>query len=280
MSVISQKQPELLNSLDVHYSEQGTRELTVCLSPLYFNYSIHYELIQWIELNKLLGIDFFYVYNYSTVGDTDVVLDHYTRKGWLKVIPWHLPVDNIHNHGQMAMVNDCLFRNYKASMYFLTMDIDEFIVPRKGVRKLKTLLNELPSNYCEYNFRSSIMVSETEEDFNGKAAAKILHLDVLLKMLRRQYIFPRNVRSKYVSKPSCVDTAGIHYNWVYKGGDSESQRYHVAPHDGLVFHFRNEPIAKNGSDVVEKAVYKYRTQLIYNVKQRWKKINSEGKIVL
>ena len=158
--------------------------------------------------------------------------------------------------------------------------MDEYIVPRRGIRNLMSLVKEFPSNYCEYNVRSSFLVSQLNTDYDGKEEAKQMHLDVLLKLLRREYIFPKNVRSKYIANTSCIDTAGIRYNWKYRTGDAKLQRYHVMPHDALLFHFRDEPVARNGREVEEKAIYKYHIQLINNVKRRWKKINSEGKITL
>ena len=253
VSIISQKQPELLNSLKVLYNVEETNHFTVCLSPLYFNVSIHYELVQWLELNKILGVNHFFVYNYSTVGNTDVILNHYANEGWLKVIPWHIPNSDLHNYGQMAMINDCLFRNYKSSKYIINTDMDEYIVPRRGIRNLMSLVKEFPSNYCEYNVRSSFLVSQLNTDYDGKEEAKQMHLDVLLKLLRREYIFPKNVRSKYIANTSCIDTAGIHYNWKYRTGDAKLQRYHVMPHDALLFHFRDEPVARNGREVEEKS---------------------------
>ena len=61
---------------------------TAWLSPLHFNVSKHYELIQWFELNRILIVDYFLVYNYSTVEQTDEVLMHDAKEAWEKIIQW------------------------------------------------------------------------------------------------------------------------------------------------------------------------------------------------
>ena len=266
--------------MKIVYNDKEVRNFTICLSPLHFKHSVHYELIQWFELNKILGTEYFFVYNYTTVGHTDYILNHYVKEGWVKVIQWNVPDSDVHYNGQIAMINDCLFRNYNISKFIINTDIDEFIVPRRGINNLTSLMKALPQNYCEYNIRSSFLVSESKHMYEQKKVAKQLHLDVLLKQLRREYIFPKNVRSKYIANTSCVETAGVHFNWKYKSDNEELQKYHVMPQDALLFHYRKEPLAKDVKEVEEKAVYKFHTELINNVKQRWRKISSEGKILL
>ena len=280
VSIISQKQPELLNSLVVLYNDQEIRTFTACLSPLHFNVSKHFELIQWFELNRILGVDYFIVYNHSTVEYTDYIIDHYVNEGWVKVIQWSVPDNDLHYYGQMAMINDCLYRNKRISRFMLNTDIDEFIAAKRGKGTLQELITALPQGVCEYNMRSSFLITETAGEFAGKESAKELHLDVLLKQSRRGYIFPANVRSKYIANTTCIDTAGIHFNWKYENTKPDFQRYYVMPRDALVFHFRDKPVATQGKEVRETDIYKFQIQLISNARKRWKKIKSEGKIIL
>ena len=175
----------------------------------------------------------------------------------------------------MAMINDCLFRNRKISRFIINTDIDEYIVPRRGLSTLDELIKELPPNRCEYNFRSSFLVTGPSENFSEKETAKELHLDVLLKLFRRQYIFPQTARSKYIANTTCIDTAGVHLNWKYTIPDVEYQKYHVLTQDALVFHYRKSPLAKDGLEVEEKAMIKFQAHLIENVLKRWQKIKKK-----
>ena len=272
--------PARLHRLPVMYHPKTLRNFTVCLSPLFFNYSIANELVEWFEINKLMGADRFIVYNHTTVGRTDEILKHYEKEGWIDIIQWQLPkYSDLHYVGQVAMMNDCLFRTYKISRYMVNIDIDELIIPRKGKTKWNELMTSLPQNFCEYSFRSTLMPSESKDVFEGKQRARELNLHFLLRMSRREYIFGKTVRSKYIVNTTCIDTVGIHYCWKYRNGTAETQRYHVAPREALTYHFRNEPVAKKGKEVEEKAVYKYHTQLIENAKARWEKINQKRKLL-
>ena len=264
----------------INYNDQEIRTFTACLSPLHFNTSKHFELIQWFELNKILDVDYFIVYNYSTVGYTDYILNHYANEGWIIVIQWDIPDSDLHYHGQMAMINDCLYRNKKISRFIINTDIDEFIVSTQRKNSLQEFVNEMPAKFCEYNIRSSFLISETDEEFPGKDTAKVLHLDALLKQLRREYIFPENVRSKYIANTTCIDTAGIHFNWKYAATNPDLERYYVMPRDALLFHFRDRPLATHGKEVKETALLEYQNQLITSVRRRWKKINKDGKLIL
>ncbi|KAL4216350.1 hypothetical protein ACF0H5_024077 [Mactra antiquata] len=276
VSYIPVKEPVRLHKLPVIFNPQEERLFTVCLSPMFFNYSVEQALVQWFEANKILGADMFYVYNYSTYGRTDEILNHYVKEGWVKIIQWRLPEHtDLHYYGQVAMMNDCLFRNYKVSRYIANMDLDELIVPRKGVLTWMDMMKALPVDKCEFNFRSSIMASESKEVFEGKQKARELGLNFLLTVSRREYVFDKNVRSKFIVNTTCIDTVGIHFCWKYQNGTADTQRYHVPPRDGLVLHFRSEPVAKNGREIEEKAVYKYHVELIDNARMRWKKINAE-----
>lgn len=271
--------PVRLHRLPVLYQPKELRNFTVCLSPIFFNNSIEYELVQWFEINRLLGVDLFMVYTYSTHPGTDEILSHYEKEGWVKVIPWKLPRHtDLHYYGQNAAINDCLIRNYRISRYMVNIDIDELIVPRKGMTSLNELMTSLPNTHCEYSVRSTFMGAESKAVYEGKQKARELNLNFLLRITRREYIFDKNVRSKYIVNTTCIDTVGIHYCWKYRNGTAETQRYHVMPRDALVFHFRSEPVMKSGKEIEEKAVYKYFKQLIPNAKLRWDKIKAERKI--
>lgn len=276
LSIIPIYGPVRLHRLPVLYHPQEKRNFTVCLSPLFFNRSIEFELVQWFEINRILGVDLFMVYVFSNHPRTDEILHHYVNEGWVQVIPWKLPEHtDLHYYGQNAAVNDCMMRNFKISRYMVNIDIDELIVPRKGMTTLNELMLKLPKNFCEYSFRSTFMAEETKAVYDGKQKARELNLYFLLRIARRAYIFDKAVRSKYIVNTTCIDTVGIHYCWKYKNGTIDTERFYVPPRDALMFHFRSEPVMKEGKEIEEKAVYKYYKQLIQNAKARWDKINTE-----
>ncbi|KOB74601.1 Uncharacterized protein OBRU01_08790 [Operophtera brumata] len=66
--------------------------LHVCVKPFHFSYSRGDWLIEWFELNRLLGVSHFYMYNESLSAPVGCVLDHYRRQGLITLLPWKLPI--------------------------------------------------------------------------------------------------------------------------------------------------------------------------------------------
>ncbi|KAJ8346368.1 hypothetical protein SKAU_G00277690 [Synaphobranchus kaupii] len=120
------------------------RQFSVCVSTLFGKYSNVLQFVQSMEMYLLLGAGKVFVYKSDCGPLLQKVLDHYSSKGLLEVVPWevwrHLNVSNswtpslgpgdLHYHGQIAALNDCLYRNMEASAYVALVDIDEVIVPR------------------------------------------------------------------------------------------------------------------------------------------------------
>ncbi|XP_073473422.1 beta-1,4-galactosyltransferase galt-1-like [Aquarana catesbeiana] len=119
---------------------------TVCISTLFGNHNNVLQMIQSIEMYKILGASKITIYNTNCSQDVDKVLRHYIDEGILEVVPW--PIDRhlqtttewhyydglnaeIGYFGQTAALNDCLYRNMYKSKFLLLNDIDEIILPVK-----------------------------------------------------------------------------------------------------------------------------------------------------
>jgi len=89
------------NQLPVLNREQGSTEamassgakltssdsMGVCVKPIHFNYNQTLELIEFIELNRLLGASGFTFYNDTMSETTSCVLKEYAREGLVNVLP-------------------------------------------------------------------------------------------------------------------------------------------------------------------------------------------------
>ncbi len=92
-----------------------------------------FELVEYIELNKLLGISHFTFYNASIGSHAECVLKEYQKMGTVSVFSWRLGIKStveIRTEGMFAALNDCLYRNMYQYPYIAFTDMDEFIVPR------------------------------------------------------------------------------------------------------------------------------------------------------
>ncbi|KAG8013250.1 Beta-1 [Nibea albiflora] len=129
--------------------------MTVCISNLFeFNNALQYA--QTLELYRLLGVDRVVIYNTSCGPDLDHLLQSYSQEGFVEMVPW--PIDkhmnpshgwlfsahggDMHYYGQIATLNECLYRYMDQSRYVLLHDIDEIMMPYEH-DSLQVLLDAL-----------------------------------------------------------------------------------------------------------------------------------------
>uniref|UniRef100_A0A4W6D3N5 Glycosyltransferase family 92 protein n=1 Tax=Lates calcarifer TaxID=8187 RepID=A0A4W6D3N5_LATCA len=127
-------------------SDSFPYNFTVCLSTM-FDFTNVLQLVQSLEMLQLLGVNRVVVYKTSCSPETQRILDYYTHKGLVEVIPWslskfinvsrgwlpsHGPGD-IHYLGQIPALNDCLYRYMYQSKYMALHDIDELILPQSCI---------------------------------------------------------------------------------------------------------------------------------------------------
>lgn len=78
---------------------------------------------EWIEYNRIIGIEHFYLYNNNSTDNYLEVLEPYIKEGLVTLIDWP------QNGAQALAYNHCLL-NYRHKTYWLAyIDIDEFICP-------------------------------------------------------------------------------------------------------------------------------------------------------
>ena len=119
---------------DESRSERPKHQLTVCVKPLHYSFNRVGQLIEFIEIHRLLGVSHFTFYNHTVGDQVDCVLRRYADQGLVDVLPWRqLDVASqkeIRTEGIFASLNDCLYRHMFDSQYLLMIDLDELIVPR------------------------------------------------------------------------------------------------------------------------------------------------------
>ncbi|XP_047678144.1 uncharacterized protein LOC113633961 isoform X2 [Tachysurus fulvidraco] len=134
-------------------------EFTVCISTMY-DYENVLLLVQAMEMFRILGVQKVAIYKTSCNNDTQKVLDYYVRKNFVELIPWsvssYITVSRgwqkwkspgeLHYFGQIAALNDCLYRYMYKSHYVALQDMDEFILPL-NLNNWAELLPELEREY-------------------------------------------------------------------------------------------------------------------------------------
>ncbi|XP_073706972.1 uncharacterized protein [Garra rufa] len=134
-------------------------EFTICISVMY-DYKSVLNLVQSMEMFRMLGAQRVVIYKTNCDSDTQKVLDYYETRGFVEIIPWtikkHISVSHgweiykspgqLHYYGQIPALNDCVYRYMYQSRYLALQDMDELILPSK-VKTWTELLPELKNKY-------------------------------------------------------------------------------------------------------------------------------------
>ncbi|KAM7404236.1 hypothetical protein PAMP_011603 [Pampus punctatissimus] len=126
-----------VENVSLHYN------FTICISTM-FDYNNVLQLVQSLEMFKLLEVDKVVIYKTSCTPEIQRILNYYINEGLVEVIPWmlsryvtpsqgwlpeHGPGD-IHYYGQIPALNDCVYRYMYQTRYVSLQDIDELILPQ------------------------------------------------------------------------------------------------------------------------------------------------------
>ena len=193
-------------------------------------------------------------------------------------MPWQMPKDlskDMHYHGQLAAINDCLYRNRNSTKYLAFNDLDKYIIPRG---KYTTTWADMMPNLKprdSFSFRSTFFWREwaakptTSED---EYTDNLLTMSVLKHANRT---FNNGVRSKLMICPEKVEMMKIHDVGEMVSGENEISNG-VDINIGLLHHYRSrggyEQLVEG--PVEDNTVLKYRNALTERVKTFWK--NSEN----
>ena len=127
--------------------------IAICLRTIH-GVKSPYTIIEFIEMQRNLGIDHIYIYDFENITkEVENVLHYYTTIGVVSIIPWKLPVKNspvfdkegdIAIHGQFALINDCMYRSMNHHRYVINHDLDEYIIPRDpAIKTIREVINEI-----------------------------------------------------------------------------------------------------------------------------------------
>ncbi|XP_071994932.1 beta-1,4-galactosyltransferase galt-1-like [Engystomops pustulosus] len=245
---------------------------TVCISALYGKYNNALQVIQAIEMYKLLGASRVTIYNISCHENVDKILKHYIREGVVEVVPW--PIDKylktskkwkyvkgldseIGYYGQIASLNDCMYRNMYKSEFVLLNDIDEIIIPIKHW-DWSSLMGNLQKRYPQtsvFRFENHAFPSS----INATGPSLWNHVPGI-NILQYPYREPGDEMSikprKMIVNPRKVIQTSIHSVLKAEGYSTD-----VSREDGILFHCK----AKRNMKIPEKDLIRDDILLRYNI---------------
>ena len=183
---------------------------SVCVPPLFGNINA-YKFIEFIELNRIFGVQHFIFYNFDIKNKQVLkLLDFYSSQELVTLIDWKLPSNILKNHiwynGQLSAHNDCLYRGMSLTKYLAVIDIDEYIVPHNNKRTFHESFESLfTQDTCGLSFDSAFY----DPKFANRTTKRNANL-VTVQQTGRSQMFSK-VRTKVMVQPSKIFEVGIHH---------------------------------------------------------------------
>uniref|UniRef100_A0A3Q4N954 Glycosyltransferase family 92 protein n=1 Tax=Neolamprologus brichardi TaxID=32507 RepID=A0A3Q4N954_NEOBR len=236
---------------------------TVCISTMY-NFTNVLQLVQSLEMLQLLGVNRVVVYKTNCSPETQRILDYYTQKGLLEVIPWSLSrylkvsrywqpslgPGELHYFGQIPALNDCLYRYMYQSKYVALHDIDELILPQKVTRYvlvelLPLLEKKYGANKC-YRFENHVfpinfmLPPPASQTLPPQADWKnVPGLNILAHLYKESIFTETHSNFKIIVNPRAVFSTTVH------GALNAQETMNSTLRAALVFAFCRIPTQKN-----------------------------------
>ena len=174
--------------LNQEINQSANITFTVCIPPQLHSTDREMILIEWMELNRLLGAEHFVFYRHlSKATAIDNVLRAYSEWGWIEVVDWthinKLPFD-IDRYGRFGATNDCYNRQRFKSSYIAILDLNEYIIPKNPeTLSWRDMMQQIPSIrkgafifHVSY-FRTDWPDASANDNATNVANAKIYGLD-------------------------------------------------------------------------------------------------------
>jgi len=237
-------------------SRRDTTNFSVCVPPIFGTFDDVTDLVEFIEVNRVLGAEKFQLYEESVGPQVSPCLQEYVQRGIVDVQKWDMPSDIalvVYYHGQIMAINDCLYRIMYRSKYLAILDLDEFIVPMRSDSWLSMLhginsdTHKDSDQIASYSFRNRFFQT-TSPKFppfsNSERRFKTL---TLMQADRR--LFPHTVRSKVMARPERFVVWHVHElldSSLVRRGDINVI---VDTKHGQLFHYKRGITVKNMTTV-------------------------------
>ncbi|XP_024080390.1 uncharacterized protein LOC106668281 isoform X2 [Cimex lectularius] len=258
-------------------------KIGICVKPLHFAYNQTLQMLEFIELNSLLGMDHITFYNDSISSTTDCILRHYMRLGRVTVLPWKLDMASqreIRTEGLFAALNDCLYRSMYKFSFVALIDLDEIVMPKHNdtiqefIEWMGTRINT--KNTGSFSFQNAFFYLQWPDDKSLSNDPFESSLTTLRKTRRRLKLHPHKQRSKYICRPEHVIEAGNHFVWEFIPGHGTVN----VPSDAAILnHYR---VCEFGGDdcvksvsVVDRTAFRYKEKLVKRVREKWSQLRQE-----
>ena len=239
----------------------------VCIESPLFNMADVQFIIQTIEMNRILGAEWFTFYVHSASQDVMRVLQDYSKEGVVEVVMSTIPNISVHYYGQQVLLQDCAYRNmYKVRHLFYT-DLDEIIVPQKDQNWSQMITAMDRKSIGSFHVRQVTLVGKSAPiTLSICNSSKEIETPRFMKFTERSSPYSLPLRAKYIIKPETFTVAQTHDPGPLLEGYSI---YRVPSEVALLYHYRF-PFFHDSSRkrVKDNRMIRYLPELINCIEQK------------
>ena len=202
---------DILVPVEVAQREQ-VHDLGVCVVVAYGDINQH-RLIEWVELNRILGVKEINVYDSRVSSRTRQVFQFYEETGFLQVRRSAPAVEGwcvwCQKLSAIATLNDCLYRNMFRYKHVAVIDFDEVILPHQH-DSIPDMLAHLRSTWHDeppaFIFRNAYFFLDSPPAATSKEEALMTS-----KFTARQDVSEFGYSSKSITNPRRCSVVQNHY---------------------------------------------------------------------
>lgn len=228
------------------------QSLAVCVSAS-FGHTDSRRLIEWLEMQQILGVQLVVIYNHSVSQSVGRILSQYAAAADDDALPLSVELrqtrafmsDDVLLH-MSPVINDCIYRFSAQFQYLAVIDLDEVIVPRH-VYTIPALIDSLSAHHslsspvALFAFRNAYFFLDIAvDDLQAGPSQHSAALSTYVVHRRRLTASPPAYSVKsIVSADACVAMHN-HYCWTYAADvmSGWTLRLDVAPSAALLHHYK------------------------------------------
>ena len=237
--------------------------LGVCLHKALFKIYNPQVIVQFLELHRLLGVQWFTIYIQGVPSFVEGILKSYVTEGIAEVVEWNLNYSDssVRDYGQLSVIHDCLYRNRGHVKYLAFLDVDEVFVPYSHATLPELLESIDQAEYGSFRFMNVFYHSANSPSLQEAYRASCPAVSTPKYFIRSRrtdysesYFLTRNplsshtqgipTRSKVIVKPESIVKMGRHTMHLRKMHQfvPNQTEYTVPGHRGLMHHYRSPDI--------------------------------------
>ena len=233
------------------------RDFCICPQAAYGLRLDPNRLIEWLEVQKLLGVNLVGIYILSASDSVVDVFKHYVAEGFVEVREMSYIYSSVNDPEKefwlhlTPAINDCIYRHMYEFRRIVVIDFDEIIMPRnqQNLSDLVTYLDRMETDNrrknVNYAFRNNYFFLELPPD------ETISPYLTLLRYRRKVQVSPEGYSVKSIINPQACTHMHNHYCWGLTASYSKyGNTASVDPEIALNQHYKNCHFSRETCDAM------------------------------